>query len=64
MNVNPKERTETVGIRVTPEEKRMLKMQSAALGMTLTSYLLGLAIGSVVGGEVTKNTSKTEHPYT
>lgn len=64
MNVSPRERTENVNLRVTPEEKKMLKMQAAALGMTVTGYLLGLAIGSVVGGEATKNGSEKEHPYT
>lgn len=50
MNVSPKVRTDSVVMRVTPEEKKMLKMQAAALGMTVTSYLLGLAIGTVAGG--------------
>lgn len=30
MNKNPKERTEYIGIRVTPEEKELLKSLAAA----------------------------------
>jgi len=50
MNVSPKVRTDSVVMRVTPEEKKMLKLQAAALGMTVTSYLLGLALGTIAGG--------------
>lgn len=49
MNVNPKERTEFIGIRVTPEEKEVLKKAAAAAGLTLTAYLLGNAIGESAG---------------
>lgn len=45
MNNNPKERTEYIGIRVTPEEKEALKKLAAAAGMTLTGFLLGQALG-------------------
>jgi len=45
MNTNPKERTEYIGIRVTPEEKEALKKLAAAAGMTLTGFLLGQALG-------------------
>ena len=44
MNVSPKERTECINIRVTPEEKAALKKLAAAAGMTLTGFLLGDAI--------------------
>lgn len=54
MNVSPRERTENVNLRVTPEEKKMLKMQAAALGMTVTGYLMGLAVGAIVVGETEK----------
>ena len=47
MNVNPKERTEYIGIRVTPEEKEALKKMAAAAGMTLTAFLVGNALGDV-----------------
>lgn len=40
MNKSPKERTEYIGIRVTPEEKEALKKLAAAAGVTITSYLL------------------------
>ena len=44
MNVNPKERTESINIRVTPEEKAALKKLAAAAGMTLTGFLVGEAL--------------------
>lgn len=45
MNTNPKERTEYIGIRVTPEEKEAIKKYAAAAGVTLTGYLIGKALG-------------------
>ena len=48
MNVNPKERTEYIGIRVTPEEKEALKKMVAAAGMTLTAFLVGNALGDAL----------------
>jgi len=52
MNVSPKVRTDYVGIKLTPEEGAMIRTQAAALGMTITSYLVGLAAGRVKGGAV------------
>lgn len=49
MNVNPKERTESIYMRVTPEEKEALKKLAAAAGMTLTGFLLGEALGDKLG---------------
>lgn len=46
MNKNPKERTEYIGIRVTPEEKETIKKYAAAAGVTLTGYLIGQALGN------------------
>lgn len=46
MNKNPKERTEYIGIRVTPEEKEAIKKYAAAAGVTLTGYLIGQALGN------------------
>lgn len=48
MNVFPKERTEYIGIRVTPEEKEALKKMAAAAGMTLTAFLVGNALGDAL----------------
>lgn len=48
MNVNPKERTEYIGIRVTPEEKEALKKMAAAAGMTLTAFLVDNALGDAL----------------
>lgn len=55
MNKNPKERTEYIGIRVTPEEKELLKRLAATAGVSLTGYLLGAAIGDKIGDEIVKS---------
>ena len=52
MNVNPKERTESINIRVTPKEKAALKKLAAAAGMTLTGFLLGEALGEKNGDAI------------
>lgn len=52
MNVNPKERTESINIRVTPKEKAALKKLAAAAGMTLTGFLLGEALGEKIGDAI------------
>ena len=49
MNVNPKERTESIRMRVTPAEKETLKKMAAAAGLTLTGYIIGQAIGDALG---------------
>ena len=49
MNVNPKERTESINIRVTPKEKAALKKLAA---MTLTGFLLGEALGEKIGDAI------------
>lgn len=58
MNTNPKERTEYIGIRVTPEEKALLKKLAAAAGMTITGYLLGEALGEKVADSILKKKGK------
>lgn len=55
MNVNPKERTESISIRVTPEEKAALKKLAAAAGMTLTAFLVGEALGEMLGDAIIKS---------
>ena len=55
MNKNPKERTEYIGIRVTPEEKAALKKLAAAAGLTITDYLLGEALGDKLGEKFVKS---------
>lgn len=55
MNKNPKERTEYIGIRVTPEEKELLKNLAAAAGVSLTGFLLGSAIGDKLGDQYVKS---------
>lgn len=54
VNVNPKERTEYIGIRVTPEEKTALKQAAAAAGVTITAFLLGQALGDKLGDRYLK----------
>lgn len=58
MNVSPKERTETFSMRVTPEEKAQVKAKASALGLTVTSYLLGLALGTIAGQNMQKQRAK------
>ena len=54
MNKNPKERTEYIGIRVTPEEKEALKKLAAAAGVTITSYLLRKSLGESLADQYLK----------
>lgn len=49
MNVNPKERTETLSMRLTPEEKKKLKELAAAAGLSVTGFLIGKALGDAIG---------------
>ena len=49
-----KERTESINIRVTPEEKAALKKLAAAAGMTLTGFLVGEALGEKLGDALLK----------
>ena len=54
MNKSPKQRTEYIGIRVTPEEKEALKKLAAAAGVTITSYLLGKSLGGHLADQYLK----------
>ena len=49
MNVNPKERTETLSMRLTPDEKARIKAYAAAAGLSVTGYLVGRALGDAIG---------------
>lgn len=40
MNINPKKRTVSINLRVTPEEKAALKKLAASEGITLTQFLV------------------------
>lgn len=52
MNKNPKERTEYIGIRVTPEEKEQIRKLAALAGLSLTGYLVGQALGDKLGEKI------------
>ena len=52
MNKNPRERTEYIGIRVTPEEKEQIKKLAALAGLSLTGYLVGQALGDKLGEKI------------
>lgn len=54
MNKNPKERTEYIGIRVTPEEKKQITALAKAAGVTITGFLVGAAIGDKIGDVIVK----------
>lgn len=63
MNKSPKERTEYIGIRVTPEEKEAIMGLAKAAGITITSFLVGTALGekigdAILGGKDTKKRKK------
>lgn len=60
LNNTPKERTEYIGIRVTPEEKELLKNLAAAAGVSLTGFLLGSAIGEQLGGKYLKRKKRKD----
>jgi uncharacterized protein (DUF1778 family) len=50
-------RTERIDLRVTPEEKSALSSAAAAVGMTLTGYLLfkvGELAGEALGDAIVK----------
>lgn len=55
MNKNPKERTEYIGIRVTPEEKELISALAKAAGATITGFLVGAAIGDAIGDAIVSN---------
>lgn len=47
-----KERTEYIGIRVTPEEKETLKAYAAAAGLSITGFIIAECLGEVVGQKI------------
>lgn len=49
MNVKPKERTEFVGLRCTPEQKEQLKALAAAAGLSISGFILGECLGDKIG---------------
>lgn len=64
MNKNPKERTEYIGIRVTPEEKEAIVKLAKAAGVSITGYIIGRSLGDALGEAIVsgmnKKKSKTE----
>jgi uncharacterized protein (DUF1778 family) len=60
-NVKPKERTERISMRFTPEEKARLQTAAAAAGMTITAYILfklGEVAGEAIGTAIQKGGKK------
>lgn len=49
MNVRPKEKTDTINLRVSPAEKEQLKTLAAAAGLSLSAFLLSMALGDKIG---------------
>lgn len=49
MNVKPKEKTDTITMRVSPAEKEQLKAAAAALGLSVSAFLLSMALGDKLG---------------
>ena len=44
-----RDKTDYIGIRVTPEEKKAIFEKAAALGLSVSAFLIGLAAGDKVG---------------
>lgn len=44
-----RDKTDYIGIRVTPEEKKAIFENAAALGLSVSAFLIGLAEGDKVG---------------
>lgn len=44
-----RDKTDYIGIRVTPEEKKSIYQNAAALGLSVSAFLIGLAAGDKVG---------------
>lgn len=44
-----RDKTDYIGIRVTPEEKKTIFDNAAALGLSVSAFLIGLAAGDKVG---------------
>lgn len=43
-----RDKTDYIGIRVTPEEKKAIFENAAALGLSVSAFLIGLAAGDKV----------------
>ena len=52
MNEKPKERTEYIGIRVTPAEKEQIKNLASLAGLSITGFLVGNALGDAIGQRI------------
>lgn len=48
MNNKPLERSEYIGMKVTPQEKKDIYAAAAAAGLSVTAYLVGLGVGTLV----------------
>lgn len=44
-----RDKTDYIGIRVTPEEKKAIFENAAALGLSVSAFLIGLVAGDKVG---------------
>ena len=44
-----RDKTDTINFRVTPEEKKTIYQNAAALGLSVSAFLFGLAAGDNVG---------------
>lgn len=43
-----RDKTDTINFRVTPEEKKTIYQNAAALGLSVSAFLIGLAAGDKV----------------
>lgn len=47
-----KDKTDYIGIRVTPEEKKAIFENAAALGLSVSAFLISFALGDKVGKKI------------
>lgn len=55
-------KTERIDLRVSPEEKSMLKELAAAAGLTVTGFLLAAVSGAILGDAFKDITDKIKKP--
>lgn len=49
-----KDKTEYIGIRVTPEERKKIFENATAVGLSVSALLIGLAVGDKSGEFIAK----------
>lgn len=53
-----KDKTDYIGLRVTPEEKEQIKKNASLAGLSISAFLIGLAAGDKIGEQIIKSLDK------